>query len=481
MEDDSCPVCCETYNKSNRKVIACPHCSVNTCTACLKQYLTSIYGDPKCMHCSVGWNNDFMRKQFPSTWISKEYKEHREALLFDLEKARMPETQIHVENTRQRQKIVDKLREFRAQISEAKALVNKYTADYNALNTLLWRFDRYLEGHGANPLDFVAEADGLNLQNRQDIAIESAPQDEKEKRKFIMACPVTDCRGFLSTQWKCGICESKICKDCHVKKDVDEHGNIGQHTCDETIKASVQLMKSDSKACPQCGSMIFKIEGCNQMWCTQCNTAFDWRTGKIETGSVHNPHYFEWLRTHGGDVERAHVRGGPCGDYFCQGRTPYRTKTNKFSALFRLLRHIIEVEFPRYRDDAHVDANREVRIQYMLGLMSEQDFKSLLQKKEKERAKKANIFALLTMFVEVNDDILRSLYTNRDDARDYEKEIEEFRVYANECFRQIAKQYQGQTAFFIDKDFINIKMQKISSNEYKTAMADAAPLQVSPS
>ena len=41
--------------------------------------------------------------------------------------------------------------------------------------------------------------------------------------------------------------------------------------------------------------MISKIDGCNQMWCTQCHVAFDWKTGAIQN-SVHNPHYFEWLR-----------------------------------------------------------------------------------------------------------------------------------------------------------------------------------------
>ena len=46
--------------------------------------------------------------------------------------------------------------------------------------------------------------------------------DASKRRQFIKACSAKDCRGFLSTQWKCGICEKTTCSKCFILKDDDE-------------------------------------------------------------------------------------------------------------------------------------------------------------------------------------------------------------------------------------------------------------------
>ena len=43
--------------------------------------------------------------------------------------------------------------------------------------------------------------------------------------------------------------------------------------------------------------MISRISGCSSMFCTNCNTGFDWNTGLMnKDGFVHNPHYFDYLK-----------------------------------------------------------------------------------------------------------------------------------------------------------------------------------------
>jgi hypothetical protein len=35
------------------------------------------------------------------------------------------------------------------------------------------------------------------------------------------------------------------------------------------------------------------------MWCVGCKTTFSWKTGVIQTGAIHNPEYFRWMREQG--------------------------------------------------------------------------------------------------------------------------------------------------------------------------------------
>ena len=125
----------------------------------------------------------------------------------------------------------------------------------------------------------------IELRNGGDVVV----PDKNYTRNFIRSCPDGNCRGYLSTQWKCGLCNKHTCSKCITIKN-DEN-----HECNNDDVETAKLLKDNTKPCPKCSTGIFKIDGCDQMWCTQCHTAFSWKSGQIQT-RVHNPHYYQWLR-----------------------------------------------------------------------------------------------------------------------------------------------------------------------------------------
>ena len=134
-------------------------------------------------------------------------------------------------------------------------------------------------------------------------------------------------RDSLSTQWKCGVCEHYTCSECLEYIGPTKPRNVvdtpvetvvsdgtteetatttsatatanafNPHVCKTENVESAKLIKKDSRKCPSCATPIFRVQGCNQMFCTYCNTNFDWASGKKINGVIHNPHYFEYMRT----------------------------------------------------------------------------------------------------------------------------------------------------------------------------------------
>ena len=442
-----CNICCDNYNKSNRIKILCPYCNFDVCRTCCETYILS-ENIPKCMkpECAKEWSRKFMRENFTNIFLTSKYKTHLENILFDQEKALLPATQILVEE------------------SIIKKKIKKEINEYDLLIT-----------------DLINKRQELEIQIRQGIKV--------EKSIFVRQCPSNGCRGFLSSQWKCGLCEKWSCPECHELKGLTRDC---EHTCDPNNVETAKLLSKDSKPCPKCQSLIFKISGCDQMWCTQCHTAFSWKTCKLEQ-NIHNPHYYEWKRKNGdnarniGDIE--------CGmqlthntisiiknlslrhsDLFIEKQEQMRFSSKFYSThseyiikICNIIINIIhnnQVELRQFEID-HVIKNQDLRIKYLENLISEEDFKILIQRNDKKNRKNNEITQVMNLANTTTTDIIYRLIDNLKNSTNgnhniisYLNEIEEIITYCNDIFKDICFTYNTSIQYKFNESFKFIRLKK---------------------
>jgi len=244
-------------------------------------------------------------------------------------------------------------------------------------------------------------------------------------RTVSLKCPVPDCKGFLKSDWHCGICDCYVCSKCHEKRG-EEGGAEETHVCKpENIESAKMIMK-ECKPCPSCSSMIYKIIGCDQMWCTLCKTPFSWRTGKIiHTGVLHNPHYMEYQREVTGNANQRDLNDIPCG-----GMPDYREITGLTKHIyqnetalnilywFHLILDVENDKLPRYTNEANDTqrAIRELQIKYLLNRLDDDGFKKGLQKLEKHTHKKEEMRMILETMRNVGADTFRTFILNISDV-----------------------------------------------------------------
>jgi hypothetical protein len=246
------------------------------------------------------------------------------------------------------------------------------------------------------------------LQRRYDGTDGAAPV---QRREFIMKCPAEDCRGFLSTAYKCGTCEKYTCSDCLVVKEGESH------TCNPDTVESAKTIRAETQPCPKCGTRIFKIDGCDQMWCVMegCNTAFSWRTGHIVTGVIHNPHYYEMLRKSGGAMPREH------GDIPCGGMPTtwqfvgaahnsglYNAARDSLLESFRNLQELINLRLPDYPARPAQLMNKDADVDYLMNAITEEVWQKKLVDSESRFARKKEVGQILqTLSIATSDAINR--------------------------------------------------------------------------
>lgn len=559
----TCDICVEPFNKSNRLPVQCPYCHYECCRSCVETYVLN-ETTVKCMNpeCAKEWSRKHIRSIFTLVFINGALKEHTEKILFDKERALLPATQPIIESKIEARKIQDQMDVMDKQMQELYQQISAIRRDHTRLLT-----------------------EKNNVLNRR----------PREARAFVRACPEEDCRGFLSSQWKCGICEKWTCPDCHIVKG---YTRDTPHECKEDDLATAKLLASDTKPCPKCAAGIFKIDGCfakdtpillwdgsvkmsqdicvgdilvgddgkqrtvletkvgrdqmykiyqtvghsytvnshhtlvlsdgnniteipvheyinlydksqllgvkqdgmtthirlesvgvgtyygweitdnhrfilpdftvvkncDQMWCTQCHTAFSWRTGNVER-TIHNPHYYEWMRRTGGGEMPRNPLDVPCGrnldhhlyetiarilrTYYT--RCPnYREIISRVDKTIRYTIHMMETERPRPPN--YERRNEDLRVQYLMKVITEEDMCSQLQKDDKRHHKNQELADIYTLLGNTVTDIMFRFSSLLDRDKNAVpqiidvsmlSEIDRIIEYANECLADVAHTYSS--------------------------------------
>lgn len=436
--------------------------------------------------CDAQWQREFLDSNFSASFRVKEYKAHRENILCEREKSRLPETQALCDTVQARRQFIDEdilsiEEENNALRDEIRALSAKYAQkiDRNARKVHRHHINRQLLH------DVLAG-------RRDSIQGDSTFADETLRRatKFTVQCPLNSCKGLLNERFVCSVCNERVCRRCHVprgkykaqvqiKQDAidkgkgkgkgkepakeegdevedeedDDQATGGQHVCDPDTLATIKHLRMSSKGCPGCGARISKIDGCDQMWCIGCHTAFSWKTGEKVSAraQVHNPHFYEWKRNNGGLAAGAvDANGCPVAHNFQEAavaRVKLITRVNTVKwILFDIAQEIVhlqQVEMQPTYEENLTDPMRPMRIQYMKGALSERDWKINLQRFEKKRCKRVELQQVYQMYTASMIDIYRKIAEaiNLSELETYNNEMRAMCHLTSTCFRNISQRY----------------------------------------
>lgn len=500
MGSEECACCVEPFKANLSAPIPCTTCDYVSCLACFERYQQDIKSglfEVVCMNCKTPWDDDHVHKHVTPS-VAARLKKVSKKRMRDQETAFLPQTQLYVEMHNEvltkkvpmyhnlareygelhtevltmeiadfddREETSRNFRELRAKrltLAATKNQVVRLRDDINA-----WK--RRLVVYGDSLADIVP----AGLRRRPgpgDSSGGSASSGSGSSAPTVLGpCPKDDCRGFVTVsakgkgQCKCGVCGQSVCRKC-----LCADGDDPDHVCAEAdVQTATEIMRS-SKPCPNCAVRIHKIDGCHQMWCTHCNTAFCWVTGKIlRNDAIHNPHYYQWLRENPNAVGPG---GGGGGGGACDGLPDsYRLHRHLHIGVFpgfgRQVKFIMNVhqicshtlyDTLNNRNDPALtladtrvprfDTNLDIRFKWMQNKMTDEAFETTLVRRHKAQIVKHRTFQVYDLLVTLCSDVFHRVLRNADRRESvmmaFRKEFEEIFAYANACFAKLADVYR---------------------------------------
>lgn len=394
-------MCMEPFTDGFRKPVKCPHCSVEICTQCSKRTMLMWASNPKCVACNKPWSSDTVDTLFTKAFRRGPLRQQTIQNLLEQERSLFPQTSQRID----------------AEVADKEYKITEASLQHRLLTLLGNRVE--LTDELVAKLR-VSKARMVELSLRMSVTTRK-PQAARQER-IATKCPGTGCLGYLNLASNCALCGIHVCKTCNKNVGVEGKDN---HECNTDDVASWALIKSECKMCPKCSTPVSKVDGCNQMWCTACNTAFDWVSGRVVNGPVHNPHYADFLRRGGMQglqvvnvecvdghlhYDDAMVMQGLLGLYWADG--PLKHTVNH---VINYVRNVLELVDGRYGRRAHAEpmynpqSHEDLRRKVLLKQISQEQWASTLSARETVRTKKFRLFQLDEMLRAASVDLLNRL------------------------------------------------------------------------
>lgn len=311
----SCPICTEACANQ----VVCGACNAYSCRPCFQEYVLSEPLLYRCMFCRESLPAHFVEENTPNTWWPV-YAAHRSSLLYTVEKPLLQADQTRAAAYAHAKALCADLRARAQALIRPQKPESILTRTASAKRRMNEAWDAFRSAEKAH-MDQIASIQQDLWLTEHTVTnygrhVDAAPTPVAA----VVPCPKTDCPGTLIAD-TCPLCTTKVCLECHKPA-------TPAHACNPDDVASVKAVSKEAKPCPSCRAVISKVDGCDQMWCTQCHVTFSWLTGQQDNGTTHNPHYYEWRRQNGG---LAPIRAAPCR----QGLLTYRALQDCFSQTTR--------------------------------------------------------------------------------------------------------------------------------------------------
>lgn len=367
--------------------------SLITCKKCVQKYILDQPREASCMICRNQWTTGFLYTNFTKNFLHGEYRKHLKNLYIQREKSLIPETMQFVSARKQAMEIDEHIKKRNAEIAILNERVKALVAENNEAQRVKYDLQAFI-------------TNGASLKSDK----------EKSTQIYECPCPNEGCRGLIEIESKsCAVCSTKICFKCYDIIQPDQ-----EHECEEVKKQNASDIKKHTKPCPKCATRIFRIEGCAMMFCTICKTPFSWTTLEILRGTIHNPHYFEWMRQMQTPTTNINLnmdfQCGQLPDFRDQIRNPFLRLFNNvpgskdvfelLSDLYRLIAHFHDVELRGLRNRQPTFASeidkRQRRISFIIGTINEEELKKYTLIAERKLLKLSTTREIVESFVTIS-------------------------------------------------------------------------------